>query len=346
MPRGRKSPESAKKPDPEIASEGLQEEQLEMLLPELEDQIAQRTGKAEEDVQSNGDQLAMLEDMEMDLLLEDENDSEKPHENNNTSETSILETSDVLSATSIEKTDSNKMINETSDEKDSKEAIATGSGQLRKDINELSETEPENLGEKAGEIAEERTNEIEESFGDIIEVTRDEEGNVMSDVDNYKNEETGEEGMDALYEDLLKAESIDDPANREKEVQKVKDKIEKAVGDKDKAEKIYEKASEDENMTKYYNALFMKKLQLINEIDDPDLKDKARDILRGDAPPSEKLKQIDRLFEEASEKYEEVRKLHGLSKKIDKKLGVPSLIDAYVKAKERGTKSNKQGRVP
>lgn len=168
MPRGRKSPESAKKPDissvPEASSEELSDGQLDLVLTGLEDQIAQRAGKAEGDVIKNGDQLAMLEDMEMDLLLNET----KTEDSSQTTETSVDQVSSseegVVFGVTEAATDqsSNEITNGQERESEffaNDEVIQTSRTQIINDVNDLSESEPEDVGEKAGEIAEERTNE-------------------------------------------------------------------------------------------------------------------------------------------------------------------------------------------
>ena len=65
----------------------------------------------------------------------------------------------------------------------------------------------------------------------------------------------------------------------------------------------------------------------------------------GDMSPIEKLKKLDEIIEEASVEHEELRRLNKLSKKIDKKLGVESVIDAYSDVKARGIESKKLDKV-
>jgi len=83
----------------------------------------------------------------------------------------------------------------------------------------------------------------------------------------------------------------------------------------------------------------MEKLKIIYQMEDPKAQIAADKTLQGDMSPIEKLKKLDEIIEEASVEHEELRRLNGLSKKIDKKIGVPSLIDAYGEVEAKGIKS-------
>jgi len=334
MGRRRKSAEKASKPsEAEVKELNESREAAKQQTPGLGDQVSQLKERVDDhDKQLDnhsaklGDLSALMKEVEEPVITEIKNDKK---------ESPIVEikTDDMVSM-------DNDKASENIEMSEQQEAIRTGVGELKQDMNEIKQAETaEDKMNKMNESSERNKNDIEGNFGEIIEVTVDEEGNAMSDIDKIKNEETGSTGIDALYEDVLDAESTDDPEEKAVKKEKAIKRIEEAVGDRAKAEQIYDKATEDENMLSYHNALFMEKMRLAYATGDPDLIKAIDDEIHSDKPTIAKLKNIDRILGEAAKEHKELARLHGLSKKIDKSLGVESVFDAYEEIEERGIES-------
>ncbi len=200
---------------------------------------------------------------------------------------------------------------------------------------DMTEEQKEEAKDKLAETEiEETQDEIRESVSSIAPVTTETEEDGAEKKTSKLDEYEEGRGIDGFYEDYLIAQNIENKEERERAENEVKRQLGEAVGEENQNE-AFEILTNDENMERQYYVLFQEKMRMLRKMD-PRLSDKFDMIMKKDMPPIEKLNEIDKLFDEAANEYESIKELHGLSKTIDRKVGIPSLIEAYEEAKADG----------